>query len=108
VLGNAVKFTPPGGRVDLRAERDGEELVVRVSDSGIGIPAEDQAHVFGRFFRSSTVTLLAIPGAGLGLSIAKAIVEEHGGSIAVESEEGTGTTVTVRLPLPPDPLDPNR
>jgi two-component system phosphate regulon sensor histidine kinase PhoR len=70
-----------------------------VQDSGIGIPAEDQQFLFDRFFRSTTATAAAIPGVGLGLTIVKAIVEAHHGSVEVESEEGEGTTFRVQLPL---------
>jgi PAS domain S-box-containing protein len=99
LLTNAIKFTPDGGwiAVSTRAERDG--VVIRVADSGIGIPIEDQARIFERFFRSPSAEHLAVPGTGLGLSITKAIIEEHGGSIAVASHPGDGTQVTVTLPF---------
>ena len=100
LLSNAVKFTPEGGRVGVSARREGDRLVIRVSDTGIGISPEDQAKIFDRFFRSSSATSLAVPGAGLGLSITKMIVEEHGGRISVSSTRGEGTEMTVSLPLP--------
>ena len=100
LLSNALKFTPSGGRVDVRLRRDGETAVVEVADSGLGIPEEEQARLFERFFRSSSATENAIPGTGLGLTITKAIVDRHGGRIELESAEGAGTTVRVRLPLP--------
>jgi signal transduction histidine kinase/HAMP domain-containing protein len=96
---NAVKFTPRGGSARISAERDGDRVVVLVSDTGIGIPAADQERLFGRFFRASNATAKAIPGTGLGLAIAKAIVEGHGGTLEVESVEGEGTTMRVCLPL---------
>ena len=99
LLSNAVKFTPEGGRVGVSAHREDDRLVVRVSDTGIGIAPEDQARIFDRFFRSASATSLAVPGAGLGLSITKMIVEEHGGRIAVSSKPGEGTQMTVSLPL---------
>jgi signal transduction histidine kinase len=100
LLSNALKFTPSGGRVDVSLKRDGDTAVVEVGDSGLGIPEEEQARLFERFFRSSNATENAIPGTGLGLTITKAIVERHGGGIEIESAENAGTTVRVRLPLP--------
>ena len=99
LLGNAVKFTEAGGHVEvvLRAGEDAAEIVV--TDTGIGIPHEEQERLFSRFFRSSLAQQQAIPGSGLGLSIAHAIVEKHGGSVSVESEPGEGTVFRVRLPL---------
>jgi signal transduction histidine kinase len=73
--------------------------VLRVSDTGIGIPHAEQEKLFTRFFRSSLAQERAIPGSGLGLSIAHAIVEKHGGTMTVESEPGEGTTFQVRLPV---------
>jgi signal transduction histidine kinase len=102
LLTNAVKFTPEGGRVALAVRRVDDSLVVEVSDTGIGIAPEDQAKIFDRFFRSSSATYLAVPGAGLGLSITKMIVEAHNGRITVKSEPAEGTTMTMTLPLQPD------
>jgi signal transduction histidine kinase/CHASE3 domain sensor protein len=99
LLSNAVKFTPPGGRVVARTTTEGELAVIEVEDTGIGIPADEQSHLFERFFRSSTATEQAIPGTGLGLVIAKAIVEAHGGRIRVRSEAGVGTSFRVELPF---------
>jgi signal transduction histidine kinase len=96
---NAVKFTPAGGRVEMTAERDGEGVVVTVADSGIGIPEADLANLFQRFFRARNATDAAIPGTGLGLVIARTIVEGHGGRMTVQSQEGRGTTIQVWLPL---------
>ena len=98
MLSNAVKFTPPGGHVEVRVDRDGDVAVLSVSDTGLGIPAADRERIFERFFRTASATEHVIPGTGLGLTISKAIVEAHGGSIAVDSEEGRGATFTVRLP----------
>lgn len=99
LLTNAVKFTPAGGRVDVRLFT-GEGLVkLEVSDSGMGISEDDVQHLFERFFRTSDARVQAIQGTGLGLSIVAAIVEAHGGSIEVESELGVGTTFRVVLPL---------
>ncbi|MFI5062820.1 MAG: sensor histidine kinase [Streptosporangiales bacterium] len=99
MLSNAVKFTPPGGHIEVRVDRDGDEAILTVSDTGLGIPAADREHIFERFFRTASATEHVIPGTGLGLTISRAIVEAHGGSIAVDSEEGRGATFTVRLPV---------
>lgn len=101
LLSNALKFTPPGGSVRVVARSDAGQAVLSVDDSGIGIPAADQAHVFERFFRTEAALAAAVPGTGLRLAISKAIVEAHGGAIDVESEEGRGATFTVRLALLP-------
>ncbi|MCW2855028.1 MAG: aminotransferase class [Marmoricola sp.] len=98
LLTNAVKFTPAGGTVDLRATREGEELVVTVSDTGMGIPIDEQAKLFTRFFRSTDATRMAIQGTGLGLVIVKRIIEEHGGTISIASTPDVGTSVTVKIP----------
>lgn len=99
LLGNAAKFTPDGGTVTLDVEEVAGEAVLTVSDTGIGIPHEEQQHLFTRFFRSSLAQRHAIQGSGLGLSIAEAIVREHGGSLEVKSSPGVGTAFQARLPL---------
>ncbi len=99
LVANAVKFTGPGGRVRVELGRDGDRAVIAVSDTGIGIPAEDCDRLFQRFFRARNATDAAIPGTGLGLAICKGIVDAHGGGIAVESESGRGTTLRVFLPM---------
>jgi PAS domain S-box-containing protein len=101
LLSNAVKFTPDGGRVEVRLGREGDQVVLAVADSGIGIPAADRERIFDRFFRTAFATQQAIQGTGLGLAITQAIVEAHDGTIAVDSDEGRGSTFTVRLPLRP-------
>ncbi len=99
LLANAVKFTPDGGRVHLSLRASGEDAVLEVSDTGIGIPAEEQPQLFQRFFRTATAQELEVPGTGLGLSIVKTIISSHGGDISVQSEPGVGTTFRVALPL---------
>ncbi|MFK4100126.1 ATP-binding protein [Streptomyces sp. NPDC019531] len=99
LLSNAVKFTPEGGKVSVRAEREDGEVILSVSDTGIGIPEKEQEKLFQRFFRASNATDAAIPGTGLGLTIVRTIVANHGGETRVRSQEGRGTTITARLPL---------
>jgi signal transduction histidine kinase/ActR/RegA family two-component response regulator len=100
LLSNAVKFTPGGGQVRVTLEQVGSEVVVQVIDSGIGIPASFLPHVFDRFRQADASSTRRHGGLGLGLSIARQLVELHGGAIAVESAgEGQGTTFTVRFPL---------
>jgi PAS domain S-box-containing protein len=96
LISNAIKFTPPGGHVRLTISMVGEEAIVVVTDSGMGMTAEDQQRLFTRFFRTKAAA--KIQGTGLGLSITKAIVDAHHGSISVESEVGTGTSFTFTVP----------
>ncbi len=98
LLSNAVKFTPDGGSVGIRLVSDNGHARVEVSDTGIGIPEAEQARLFERFFRTEAASGQAFQGTGLGLAISKAIVEAHGGQIAVASAEGVGTTFSVLLP----------
>lgn len=99
LLHNAVKFSPPGGRVTVTVAPEGAQGVLAVSDIGPGIPPEDLPRVFDRFYRASASRSPDVPGVGLGLAIARAIVEARGGRIAVQSTPGGGATFTVRLPL---------
>ncbi len=99
LLTNGVKFTPGGGRVDVAVSRAGERAVVEVRDTGIGIPPDEREHVFERFFRTSRAARRTIPGSGLGLAVAKSIVEAHEGTIGVTSPEGGGSVFRVELPL---------
>ncbi|GID29231.1 sensor histidine kinase [Paractinoplanes brasiliensis] len=101
VLSNAVKFTPPGGTVTVRAERLDDRAVLTVADTGMGIPADEQQALFVRFFRATNAIKQAVPGTGLGLAIVRTIIDNHGGAITVESTENVGTTVTITLPLEP-------
>jgi len=98
LLSNALKFTEDGGRVRCRLEHDDDQVRMVVSDTGIGIPLDEQHGLFEKFFRSSTAQERAIPGTGLGLSIVAGIVASHGGRVAVESAHLEGTTFTVVLP----------
>jgi signal transduction histidine kinase len=98
LVSNAIKFTPSGGSVTLSARNGDGHLRVEVTDTGIGVPQDELAQLFSRFYRASTATRRAIPGTGVGLVIARAIVEGHGGTISLETTEGEGTRVTVTLP----------
>lgn len=95
---NAVKFSAPDGRVVVEVARSGDDAVVAVQDTGIGIPADDLDRLFTRFFRASNVQRAAIPGVGLGLATARQTAVAHGGDITAESAPGTGTVMTLRLP----------
>jgi signal transduction histidine kinase len=99
LLSNAVKYTPSHGSVKLVAAQDDGCALLTVADTGMGIPERDQKSLFRRFFRASNAVDLAIPGSGLGLSIVQTVVSNHHGEVTLESAEGRGTTVTVRLPL---------
>jgi signal transduction histidine kinase len=99
LISNAVKFSHEGGRVDVVLEPDGGDAVIEVIDRGIGIPVDERERVFERYFRSSTGMAKEAPGIGLGLSICKAIVEAHGGSIALGAADGEGSTFRVTLPF---------
>jgi signal transduction histidine kinase len=100
LLGNAIKYTPDGGVITVIVVRDDDEAgtwaVVSVRDPGVGIPAQDLPRIFDRFQRARNVG--RIGGSGIGLAVAHQIVEQHAGSISVESVEGEGSTFTVRLP----------
>lgn len=100
LVGNAVKYSPAGGTVRVRVESEydssGEWAIVTVADEGVGIPPQDLSAVFAPFQRAGNVG--SIPGTGVGLAGARQIIEQHGGTITVESEEGRGSTFTIRLP----------
>lgn len=98
VLSNAVKYTPDGGVVTIRFLSDDGAVRVVIEDSGMGIPAEELPHLLTRFYRASNSVSAEIPGTGLGLSIAAQSVSRHGGKLAIESQLGVGTAVTIELP----------
>jgi two-component system, OmpR family, phosphate regulon sensor histidine kinase PhoR len=103
IIDNGVKYTPAGGRVMIAAAvsdgHDARTVTIRVTDTGIGIPARDLPHVFDKFYRVKSNATKEIAGTGLGLSITRSLVEAYGGRIRVESIEGAGTTFVVELPL---------
>jgi PAS domain S-box-containing protein len=110
LISNAVKFTPPGGAIGLSLRRAGDEVVIEVTDTGIGIPEQEQPRLFTRFFRSAMATERETQGTGLGLFIVKHVTEAHGGTVTVASSPGAGSTFTVRLPAraPVRPHPPGR
>jgi signal transduction histidine kinase len=96
---NAIQYSRPGGSVDVRIFRENGWAVLEVRDSGIGIPSKDRARIFERFYRVDRARSRATGGTGLGLAIVKHVVENHSGTVSIDSELGRGTTFTVRLPL---------
>ncbi|HEX6972143.1 MAG TPA: ATP-binding protein, partial [Limnochordia bacterium] len=103
LLANALHYTPPGGRVLVRAWHDPERVHVEVSDTGPGIPADEMPHIFTRFFRTDRSRSRATGGSGLGLAIVKSLVDLHGGTVRAESRVGEGTRFVVSLPLAASP-----
>lgn len=98
LVSNAIKYSPDGGRISIRAQAGSRWVQLSVSDTGMGLGAVDSARVFQRFFRTEAARSASIAGAGLGLSITKMIVEGHGGTISCESAKGEGSTFTLTLP----------
>ena len=96
LLDNAVKYTPPGGRVEVRAREAAGEVVIEVADTGPGIAPEDLDHVWEELYRSPRAR--TVPGSGLGLALVRTVVERHGGTATAESRVGRGTVVRIRLP----------
>ena len=101
LVNNAIKFTPSGGTVTISARETEGEVAVDIRDTGIGIPPEDQAHVFDKFYRVKSAKVSEIEGTGLGLAIVKSIVEGHSGRVWVESEPGQGSTFGFALSIVP-------
>jgi hypothetical protein len=94
---NAIKFTAPGGEITVDSNTDSEPQLI-ITDTGVGIDADDLPHIFDRFFRSSSADVMAVQGPGLGLAVVKSIIEAHHGSVRLESEPDVGTTVRLILP----------
>ncbi len=106
LVDNASRYTPPGGRIELACELRGNQAVIQVRDTGIGIAAHELPAVFDRYFRGEQARRLASKGSGLGLHVAQTIALAHGGRLLIDSTPGQGTTVTLLLPLPqPDRED---
>ena len=102
LLSNAHKYTPAGGRITVRAACEAGAARVEVADTGVGLSTEEQARLFTKFFRAANAATRAVGGTGLGLTITRALVELHGGTIAVESAPGRGSTFRVTLPATPE------
>jgi two-component system phosphate regulon sensor histidine kinase PhoR len=101
LIGNAIKFTPPGGAVSVRVDDRPDDVLVEVRDTGAGIPADELPHIFERFYRGTNTGEARASGSGLGLAIVRSIVEMHDGQIEIASEVGTGTQVRITLPRRP-------
>ncbi len=99
LVSNAVKYTPPGGRVLVTMRGEGQNVVVTVADTGMGIPADALPHIFGEFYRAPNAKAADEVGTGLGLAVVKDLLERYCATIDVQSEEGKGSTFTVRLPV---------
>jgi signal transduction histidine kinase len=106
LLFNALKFTPDGGRVELRAEKQGDKLALIISDNGIGIAEKNLPFIFDRFWQADSSSQRKYQGVGIGLALVKELAEMMHGAVAVESQEGKGTTFTVRLPYQKVELPP--
>ncbi len=100
IVGNAVKYTPEGGKIHIGLTHADDKALITVKDNGIGIPQEAQDRLFQEFYRVKTLETVDIQGTGLGLSLVKSIIEAHKGRVWVESEEGQGSTFFIELPIP--------
>jgi protein-histidine pros-kinase len=99
LLANAIKFTPPGGNVDVRLSVEDGTAAIEVQDTGIGIPEEERSRLFERLFRGADARMAEVPGLGLGLTIVRTIVNAHDGHVEVDSMVGVGTTFRLVLPM---------
>lgn len=98
LLANSVKYTPGGGRIGMSVEDKGDSVLIRITDTGIGIPKDEIPKLFEEFYRATNARGMERTGTGLGLAIARQVVERHKGKIWVESEEGRGSAFSVLLP----------
>jgi signal transduction histidine kinase len=98
LVSNAIKYTSRGGTVKISIDHKEERVIISVADDGIGIPQKDQSKIFSKFFRAGNAVLKETEGSGLGLNVVKSFIEEAGGKIWFESEEGKGSTFFIELP----------
>jgi len=98
LVGNAIKYTPSGGSVRVRVASDAQNLIIAISDTGVGIGPDEQERIFDRFYRAKNEATSEIVGTGLGLTLAREVVRLHGGEITVESQPGRGSTFTMTIP----------
>jgi signal transduction histidine kinase len=101
LLENAVKFSPDGGTVHLRGGVEGDDVIITVSDKGIGIPSRELERIFERFYRVDHGRSRSTGGTGLGLAIVRHVAQNHHGTVSVESREGEGASFTLHLPIQP-------
>jgi len=99
LISNAIKFTPAGGTITVRLRQEGKQVVLEVSDTGIGVPADQLERIFERFYQVDGSSRRKYGGVGLGLALVKEIAEAYGGRVTVESQVGEGSTFTVWLPV---------
>ena len=98
ILQNAINYTPEHGKINLRLKEVGDCIEIELTDTGLGIPKNEQSRIFDEFYRASNVRKQFANGTGIGLSLVKQIVERHDGKIRVESEEGKGSSFIISLP----------
>jgi len=106
VVANAIKFTPPGGRIDISVALDNKMVTTRISDTGIGIPAEQLPHIFDRFYQVDGSATRRHQGLGLGLALVRELITRHGGDVTATSDTGQGTTFVLRIPHAFETTDP--
>ncbi len=99
IIGDALQYTQEGGKITLSLLKENSSVVISISDTGIGIPDEEQEHIFKKFFRANNARAHDVDGTGLGLYVSKKIIESFGGSIQFKSKEGQGTTFLISLPI---------
>jgi len=99
LITNAINYTPEGGKITIAGEVTGDFVDIRISDTGYGVAPDELPRIFERFYRAKTEKTRSIVGTGLGLPIVKSIVEAHNGTIKAQSNEGVGSTFSVRLPI---------